>query len=169
MDFLNRRTVRRYQDKKVEKIKIHEILRTALVSPSGKNTKPYEFLVVEDEATLKKLSHSKQMGATLIDGSPLSIVVLGNENSTTWVEDCSIACTMIQLKAFDLGLGSCWVQIKERKTSAGTDSEEYVRNLLGIPGYLRVLAIISIGYSDEIKPSHSESDMDFSKVHYENY
>lgn len=170
MEFLNRRTIRKYMEKEVERVKVHEILRAALVSPSGKNIKPYEFIVVEDKHVLKRLAHSKHIGSALIEGAPLAIVVLGNsELSNTWVEDCSIATTIIQLKAYDLGLGSCWVQIKERTTSDGTDSEEYVRNLLGVPGYLRVLDIVAIGYPNEIKPSHSENDMDFSKVHYEKY
>lgn len=53
MDFLKRRTIRKYQDKKVEMDVIKELMRTAVVSPSGRNGRPYEFVVVDAKKLLK--------------------------------------------------------------------------------------------------------------------
>ncbi|MCJ8342308.1 MAG: nitroreductase family protein [Cetobacterium sp.] len=170
MDFLSRRTIRKYRDVKIENFKVNEILRTALVSPSGKNTQPYEFIVVENKDILKELSTCKKMGAQMLENAPLAIVVLGNPKLTdTWIEDCSIVSTIIQLKSYELGLGSCWIQTYGRFTSEGISSEEYIRNLLNIPENLHVLNIVSIGYPAESKRSYSDEDMDFSKVNYDKY
>lgn len=58
MDFLTRRSIRKYQDREVEKEVIEELMKTAVVSPSGKNGRPYEFIVVTDKEKIKKLAHS---------------------------------------------------------------------------------------------------------------
>ena len=105
MDFLKRRTIRKYQDKKVEMDVIKELMRTAVVSPSGRNGRPYEFVVVDDKETIKKLAHSKESGAAFAEDAPLMIVTVYHEYSTGQ-DDACIASTIIQLKAHELGLGS---------------------------------------------------------------
>lgn len=49
MDFLTRRSIRKYQDRKVEKEVIEQLMKIAVVSPSGRNGRPYEFVVVDDK------------------------------------------------------------------------------------------------------------------------
>ncbi len=49
-----------------------------------------------------------------------------------WIEDCSIASLILHLAASDLGLGSCWVQIRKREHDANRTAEEYTKNLLGL-------------------------------------
>ncbi|MFA5563311.1 MAG: nitroreductase family protein, partial [Candidatus Caldatribacteriota bacterium] len=73
------------------------------------------------------------------------------EQSDVWVEDCSIASTIMILTARSLGLGSCWVQIRRREDSSGFNSEKYIKKVLDIPDNLRVLCMIAIGYPDEKK------------------
>ena len=63
MDFLSRRTIRKFKEKKVEKEVVMELMKTALVSPSGRNQRPYEFVVIDDKDIIKKLSVSKENGA----------------------------------------------------------------------------------------------------------
>ena len=45
---------------------------------------------------------------------------------------------MIQLQAEDLGLGSCWVQVRERFTATGMPSDEFVHGILDIPLQLQI-------------------------------
>lgn len=160
-----RRSIRKYKDMSVEKEKIEKIIETALLAPSGRNIKPWELAVVENKEIIEKLALSKETGAGFVAGAPLVIAVMGNEEiSATWVEDVSIILTFIQLAAEKLDLGSCWVQLRERKTKDGINSETYVKNLLGIDSNLRVEALISIGYPDETKEARTKADLDFSKV-----
>ncbi|OQY42792.1 MAG: hypothetical protein B6227_00820 [Fusobacteriia bacterium 4572_74] len=147
---LERRSIRKYKEKKVEEEKIKQILAAGKVAPSGKNKKPWEFVVIENKEILKKLSMVKPKGGLFLAESPTCIAVVGNEEiSDTWVEDCSIASTFIQLEACNQGLGSCWVQMKNRFTKDGGDAEEIVKEILEISDNKRVLCIISIGYPDQ--------------------
>ena len=57
MDIINlRRSIRRYKDQPVEQEKIEKLLRAAMQAPSAANQQPWEFIVVQDEKYLKKLS-----------------------------------------------------------------------------------------------------------------
>lgn len=170
MDFLSRRTIRKYRDEKISDEIIHEIMKCAVVAPSGKNAKPYEFVVVSDREVLKKLSVAKVAGALMIEHASHGVVVLGKrETSDTWIEDCSIASTIIQLKAWEMGIGSCWVQMRLRTDKEGNSSEGLIRELLNIPESFGILNILALGYPDEEKFPYEEKDMDFRKVHLENY
>ncbi len=171
--FLNllqkRRTVRRYREEKIEEEIIDQILKAGLLSPSSKNKKPVEFIVVEDKETLKKLKESKNKGIEGLNTALCAIVVIADSQlSDVWIEDASIAATMIQLAASEQGLGSCWIQIRKRKNNNG-DSEDEVKASLNIPEKYSVLSIISLGYKDEEKNSYDDKDYDFSKVHRDKF
>lgn len=170
MDFLSRRSIRKYTSQNIEKEKLDEILKVALTSPTGRNLKPFELVVVKEKTILAKLSLSKSVGSAMLKEADTAIVVLGNPKiSNTWNEDASIVSFSIQLKAFDLGLGSCWINVKERKTSDNVESEEYIKSILSIPSHLKIVSIISLGYPNEKKPPHTENDIDLSKVHLNRY
>ena len=146
---LERRSIRKYKNNKVEDKKIKQILGAGQVAPSGKNKKSWEFLVVEDKEILERLSKVKPKGGLFLAESPVVIAVIGREDlSDTWVEDCSIASTFIQLEAHNQGLGSCWVQMKNRFTEDGGDAEKLAKKILEILDNKRLLCIISLGYSN---------------------
>lgn len=165
-----RRSVRKYKEEKVEEEKVEKILKAALLSPSGRSLKPWEMIVVDDREALARLSKAKKSGAALIEGAPLAIAVIADEEkSGTWIEDTSILCTIMQLEIEKLGLGSCWVQIRMREDADGNKSEDIVKNILGIPERFRVEAIVAIGYKDEEKKAYTEADIDMAKVSYGRY
>lgn len=170
MNFLSRRSIRKYTDVKIEEEKIKDIMGLATVAPSGKNKKPYQFIVISDKEMLKKLVDVKAKGIQMIEGASHGVVVLGEpESSDTWIEDCSIATMLIQLKAWELGIGSCWIQIREREDANGISSEKRTKELLTIPNELRVLAVVSLGYPDEMKQSYTEPNMEYGRIHSEKY
>ena len=166
---LKRRSIRRYTDKPIEKEKLDQLLRAALLSPTSRNTRAWEFIVVEDQELLAKLAVSK-VGAQPLKGAALGIVVLANpEKSDVWVEDTSIVTIILQLTAQSLGLGSCWIQIRERMYKERVTAEEYVREVLEIPASLKVESIVSFGYPNETRPLHTEDELLWDKVHYFKY
>lgn len=157
---LERRSIRKYKDIKIEEQKINQILGAGKVAPSGKNKKPWELMVIEDKEILKELSMVKPKGGLFLSETPTAIAVIGNEElSDTWVEDCSIVSTFIQLEAHNQGLGSCWVQMKNRYTEDGGDAELLAKEILGVPTNKRLLCIISIGYPDQERPAYKEEDL----------
>lgn len=164
-----RRSIRKYKDQKVEKEKIDNILKAGLLAPSSMNKKPVEFIVVEDKDTLSKLEDCKAKGTLALKTASLAIVVVADtERSNVWIEDASIASTLIQLEVEKLGLGSCWIQIRNRQSANG-NSEEAVRNVLSLPENYGVLTILTIGYKDEEKTPYDDSKLDFEKVHYDEF
>jgi len=170
MDFLSRRSIRKYTSQNIEKEKLDEILKVSLTAPTGRNLKPFELILIKEKNALNKLSLSKSIGSAMLKEANAAIIVLGNpEISNTWNEDATIVSFSIQLKAFELELGSCWINIKDRKTSDNTDSEVYIKNHFNIPSHLKIVSIISLGYPNEHKPPHDDKDMDFSKIHLERY
>ncbi len=165
-----RRSIRKFQERAVEPEKVSLLKEAVLRSPSGHNFQPCEFIVVDDKGLIGKLSESRPTGSPFLKGASLAIVVLGDEKkSDTWVEDCSIAATLAHLTAHSLGLGSCWVQIRNRLHSDSQSAEEYIQHLMGIPKNLRVVSVIAIGYGAEEKPGHPESELDFSKIKKNSY
>lgn len=170
MDFTTRRSIRKYEEKAVEKEKVDEILKAALLAPTGKNTRATEFIVVDDKELIEKISLMREHGSEFVKNAPLVIGVMGDgEKTTTLIEDCSIAAFAIQVKAHELGLGSCWVQVNQRTTADGTLSGDYFKNLTGAPANLTVACVVALGYPSEQKPVYTEKDVNMTRVSYNKY
>ncbi len=168
LDILNkRRSIRQYTEQLVEKEKLDILIEAALRSPSSRGLNPWEFVVVTDRPLISDLAKAKAHGSSFMKGAPLAIVVCGDPaRCDVWVEDCSIASLIIHLAATDLGLGSCWVQIRQRQHDGSISAEDYVKKLLGLNENLQVEAIIAIGYPKEEKAGHPHSTLLFDKVRY---
>lgn len=165
-----RRSIRKYREDKIEKEMINQLIKGALLAPSSRNLKPWEFIVIDDRDLLKKLSKSKEHGSAFLKGAALGIVVLADpEKCDVWIEDASIASIILHLMAESMGLGSCWIQIRERWYDAHRTAEEYIRDLLRIPDKYKVESIMAIGYPAEQKSPHNDSELQFSKVHLNSY
>lgn len=161
-----RRSIRKFQDREVEGEKIEGILKNALLSPSSRARRPWEFIAVTDKELLDKLSRCREYGSQFLAGAPLGIVVIADaEACDVWIEDASIAATMILLSAQDLGLGSCWIQVRERFLSNNRTAEEYIKELLEIPGKYRVECMIAIGYPAEEKKPYDDNGLLYDKLH----
>lgn len=163
---INRRSIRRYTYEPVDSEQVKLILEAALMGPSSKSVRPWQFVVVEDKEMLERLSKCKSNYATSIASAPLAIVVTADvTRSDAWIEDASIAAILMQLQAEDLGLGSCWVEVRERFGSDGLPAEEYVREALNIPENFSVLCIITVGHKDEIRKPINPEKLLWEKVH----
>ena len=163
---INRRCIRRYTDEPVAAEDVRLILEAALMSPTSKSSRSWQFVAVDDKATLERLAQCKPMGAAPVGACPLAIVVVGDSTkSDPWIEDASIAAVMMQLQAADLGLGSCWIQVRGRMTADQVPSDEYVGQLLGIPEHLNTLCIITIGHKNEERRPIDPSKLEWEKVH----
>lgn len=161
----SRRSIRKYTPQLIEPEKIEKLIEAALLSPTSRNREAWEFVVVTDKVALSQLSVSKPGSASMLSGAPMAIVVCGNPlDSDVWVEDCSIAAIIIQLAACDLGLGSCWIQLRGRMHDEKISSSEYVKKKLDLPDHLEIECIISIGYPDEIKKKRDKSVLSYNKV-----
>ena len=166
----SRRSIRKFKPQPVEKEKIDILIEAALRSPSSRGINPWRLIVIEDRTILEKLSKAKPHGADFLKEAPLGIVVCGEPSkSDAWVEDTAIASVFIHLAAHDLGLGSCWIQIRNREHTATKSSDAYVKELLHITDNMVIESIIAIGYPDEIKKNHKKDSLQFHKVSFNTY
>lgn len=165
-----RRSIRKFKQQPIEKEKIDILIEAALRSPSSRGFNPWRFIVIEDRTMLEKLSKAKPHGADFLKDAPLGIVVCADTAKTdVWVEDASIASIFIHLAAHDIGLGSCWIQIRKRDQNASTSADAYIKKLLNIPDPIMIESMIAIGYPDEIKKAYKKDSLQFHKVFFNTY
>lgn len=161
-----RRSIRKFTDQPVASEKIEALIEAAVRAPTSRGRNPWEFIVVDDRALITKLAQAKQHGSAFLAGAPLAIVVAADTTkSDVWTEDCSIAATIIQLAAEEMGLGSCWTQIRLRPHSNATTADDYLKNLLELPADYAVECIIGIGFPAEEKAGHPLTELPFAQVH----
>jgi nitroreductase len=165
-----RRSIRRFQDRRVEPEKIDKLLEAALRAPSSRSLNPWEFVVVDDRPLLEKLAMCKPHGAGFLGQAPLGIVVCADPaRCDVWVEDCAIAVTFIQLMAVSLDLGSCWIQVRKRDHASGVPARDDIARHLDLPDRLEVEAIIAIGYPVQPKAGHARDTLLFERVHHNGF
>ena len=165
-----RRSTRKFTEEPLTPEQVEAILKAGLMAPSSKRSTPWQFIVVEDKEMLQKLAHCKNGGSAFLEGCSLAVVVCADVMaSDVWVEDASVASIYMQLQAEDLGLGSCWCQIRNRVTEDERDSNDYVRFLLQIPYQLDVLSIIGFGHKDQVRKPFDESHLQWEKIHLGKY
>lgn len=146
------------------------LMKAALMAPTSKRSNAWQFIVVDDKETLKKLSLSKEQASQFIADAALAVVVVADPlASDVWIEDASIASIYLQLQAEDMGLGSCWVQVRERFTASGIPSNDYVHDVLDLPLQLQALSIIAIGHKGMERKPFNEDNLQWEKIHINKY
>ncbi len=165
-----RRSIRKYTGEAIDKISRELLIEALLRAPSSRDIKPWEFIVVDDPKLLSKLSEAKEHGSQFLRAAQLGIVVCADSTkSDVWIEDCSIAAILVQMVAVSLGLGSCWIQIRNRKYKEKKTSEKYIRDILGLPSQIKVESIISIGYPGETRKPVAKSELQYTKIKHNHY
>jgi len=160
-----RRSIRKFRKDPIAQATIDDLKEAVLRSPSSRGNRPWKFFFVQDTDVITSLSRCKDSGSAFLKDASLAVVVCGDETaSDVWIEDCSIATTIVHLTAASLSLGSCWIQIRNRRHNAETTAEDYARSILGIDSPFRVLSIIAIGLPDEVKAGHTYESLDHGKV-----
>lgn len=161
-----RRSVRRFLESPVEAEKVELLIEALLRSPSSKGRNPWEFIIVTDPEQRGRLAAAKPKGGSFVAEAPLAIVVCADpDKCDVWVEDCSIAAIILQLTALDLGLGSCWSQIRMRNHADGDPATDYLCKSLNLPERYEVEAIIGIGYPVKEKAGHDKQSLAYNKIH----
>ncbi len=154
-----RASVRSYTTKAVAKDDLMELVKAGMAAPSAMNKQPWEFVIIENRATLNKLGEIKPPVAK----APAAIVVLGNTRvSGSWMLDCSAVTENILLAATSMGIGTVWTG-----AYGNVKFEKLLKETLGLPDGVMPLSVIAVGYADgEVKPKNK---YDEKKVHFEKY
>ncbi len=165
-----RRSHRVFDKGELDGAQVQAILRAALLSPTSRNNRGWQFVVVDSPTDLDKLADVKEQGSAFIRDAALAVVVTGcPAHNDCWVEDGSIAAYSMQLQAEELGLASCWVQVRGRRLSDGTKASDVAKGILDIPDEMEVLCIIAFGRKAKETPPHVDDELKWENVHLEKY
>ena len=163
----SRRSVRRYTDEKLSDEQLKEIVSGALLAPSGHSKYPCEFIVVTNRELLEKMSHCCKGVAKMLEGAAAAVVVIADKDkSDTFVEDSCVAMMNMELVATSLGVGNCWIQVRNREAEDDTPSENYLRGILNFPENFACQAILSLGYPAKEPRARELDKLNFDKVSY---
>ncbi len=161
-----RRSIRKFKPQPVEAEKIEQLCEALLRSPTSRNRRPWEFVVVDNPDLLSQLKDAKAHGTSFFTTAPLAIVLAADpQQSDVWIEDCAIAAIIVQLLAEQLGLKSCWAQLRLRPHDDVQTASEYLRKLVGLPEGYEVPMVIAIGYPEEEKTGHPRESLPQEKIH----
>lgn len=166
----SRRSMRKFTEEELTQEQVVDLMKAALMAPTSKRSNAWQFIVVDDKEKLKELSYCKEQASQFIADAALAVVVTADPlASDVWIEDASIASIYLQLQAEDMGLGSCWVQVRERLAANGISSNEFVHDVLDIPLQLQVLSIIAIGHKGMERKPFNEDNLQWEKIHLNKY
>jgi nitroreductase len=140
-----RRSVRKFKPTPIEDEKLVAVLEAGRLSPSARNQQQWKFFIVRDKAILEKLYIASEHQPS-VQSAPAALVAVATGDiqmacgGHTDAIDTSIAFAYMLLRAWELGLGTCWL---------GRFHEEQVRAALSLPDGDRVIAFTPLGYPDE--------------------
>jgi nitroreductase len=151
-----RRSVRKYLDKPVEREKLSQFLESARLAPSACNAQPWRYVVVDDKP-LKEQVTDKGLGGAVSNSwaktAPVMIVVCSTKDLFTHkvgeavqgvqfhLIDLGLSMEHFVLKATELGLGTCYI---------GWFNEKPIKKILNLPASWKVECLITLGYPETI-------------------
>ena len=152
-----RRSIRKYKPSGISNEYLKKILEAARLAPSAGNRQPWRFVVVRNSDRKKLLAEAAQNQMFLADAGVIIVALADAEASPKWFkQDVMIAMEHMVLASTSLGYGTCWI---------GAFEEEQVKQLLGVPERIAVVALLPIGVPDE-KPQRKPRK-DFGEIFFD--
>lgn len=166
-NILNRRSVRVYSEDQIKQEDLELILQAGLFSPSGCNSQPWHFTVVQNKEILNTLNietkkellnsgndYFKDFATNekydIFYNAPTVIVVSGEKTALVPKIDCAAATENMILAAESLGIGSCWIGLVTF-LFRGEQAQEYIKRL-EIPENYEPYYAITLGYKKYPNP-----------------
>jgi nitroreductase len=156
----NRRSIRKYSSRSVEREKIINMVEAARLAPSASNGQPWRFFAVSSREKLDKLIDSTGFINKWTKTAPLIIVACSTGGTISNfigktikgirydLLDLGIAVEHIVLAATEQGLSTCWI---------GWFDERKIKRILDVPGNLKVISLITVGYAEDgFKPGEKK-------------
>ncbi len=154
----DRRSIRKWADKPLEREKLEDLLDSARLAPSGHNGQRWEIIAVTEPGRLKQLvpmcNNQRHVGEA---GAFLFII---SDPDAKWIHvDPAIALDHLTLRAHEMGLGTCWI---------GAFNERRIRTFLAIPEKKIAVIGMTVGYPAETPEPRTRRDLE-DLVHWEMY
>jgi len=147
---LNRRSIRKYTDKPVDKEVILQLLKAGMYAPSARNSRAWQFVVIQNREMLDHLSQLHPYGKMMQEAA-CAILVCGDRNIDKeegyLTINCAATTQNIMLAAHELGMGSVWLGVYPRQERMKAISE-----FLQLQEQLMPVSLISLGFPAEKRP-----------------
>lgn len=166
---LNRRTIRKFKQEKIEEEILMQLIDFARLAPTGMNLQPLKFAVIAEENTLAKVFPFVKWASYLSDGAPKEgekpvayIAILGDYSiKKEFQTDAGSAVMSIITGAMEYGLGSCWL---------GALNRDEIMSVLGLSQEeFSLLYLVALGYPNQesIAEETEEQNIRYWKDEYE--
>ena len=167
-NILQRKSVRAYTDRAVSHEQLDTLIRAAMAAPTGRDMRPWHFIVLEGRHQLsplaEQLPYAKMLAeaqAAVVVCGDMSVTAKEGNPSRNWTFDCSAATENLLLQAEAMGLGAVWTGVYPYD-----ERLEAVKQALHLPDHLIPLNVIPIGYpKGDPQP---KDKYDPAKVEYRN-
>jgi nitroreductase len=164
-----RRSIRAFKKRNVPEEIVEKLIDAASWAPSAGDIQPWEFVIVKEPALKGKLAQAA-LDQAFVEEAPIVIVVCADERRSSMgygfrgktlycIQDTAAAIQNILLTAYSLGLGACWV---------GAFNEGEAREAVSAPYGIRPLAMVPVGYANEIPSPRSRRPVN-QIVHHESF
>jgi nitroreductase len=145
-------SVRKFKSDPIPEPTLSRILEAGCWAPSAGNLQPWYFFVVNNQAMKERIAGASFNQEQVAD-APTVVVILADPARSNeryaergaqlyCIQDTACATENMILAAEGLGVKSCWV---------GAFDEVSVQRIVEAPPRLRAVAILCLGYSDEIE------------------
>ncbi len=145
-----RRSIRSYSGKPIEKEVLEEILRVGSYAPTGMNKQSPIMIAITNKELRDRLArlNAAVMGSDRdpFYGAPVVVVVLADRNVRTYVYDGSLVMGNLMNAAHALGVGSCWIH-RAKEMFDSPEGKEILREL-GIEGDYEGIGNCILGYTE---------------------
>lgn len=156
-----RTSVRKFEDRPVEKEKIEKLLQAGFVAPSAGNQQPWEFYVVTKRETIEALAKTSPYAVSAAK-APVVLVIAARKDvifpGITDI-DCAIATENLWLELEELGLGGVMMAV-----APVPERMEAVGKILDLPESQYAFALLPFGYPVGKKPQVDRYDA--KKIHW---
>ncbi len=156
-----RRSIRKYQDRSVEREKIINMVKAARLAPSASNGQPWRFFAVQDKEKLKAVAGSLGIINSWAKTAPIIIIGCSTSSNVAhyiadvlkgvkyYLIDLGIAMEHMVLAATEMGLSTCWI---------GWFAERKIKKILDIPSSWKIVSVLTVGYAhQDLKPSEKKT------------
>lgn len=166
-NILNRKSVREYTDKEINRKILEDIVRAGMSAPSALNLQPWHFIVFDDKNTLVDMADVHEYSGMFKDATA-GILVCGDMDKTVdkfkelWVQDCSAATENILLACEAFSIGAVWLGIYPIPERCDKLSKYFK-----LPENIVPFALVSMGYP--LSNLKAKDKWDESKIHWDNW
>lgn len=151
-----RQSVRSYEGKLVEKVKLEKLAEAVRLAPSACNSQPWKLIIIDrpelkNEVAKATFSKTVVFNKFALEAPVIAVFVIEKEKLVARIGgsiknqeypqyDIGIAAEHFCLQATELGLGTCIL---------GWFNEKKIQKLLNIPKKRKIGLVITLGYAPE--------------------